>query len=398
MVLVAVAYFPFRMPSDKQFIYDLIEHLPKHIVPAVWTVRADASGVETQATLQQTVSLVHVTRFLHKVNRGENGAYVADIRHGPIRTRIEVGVSMAAGVLGNMGALLRDHNADVVHFVDYPGVLCIALLRKLYPHVRITCAKHTMILNGGKLVDIHHRLIRKAFSLTDKVIPYNKAVMQQLRAIGVGNNRMCLIPWGIPECPRGDERKVKEIRKRYGCTDTDTSLLFVGINRERKKDFLRRIAILNEMLKGLPIKIVFAVRKRLYSDIYRNVSSERVQIVRGPEDFDDLLEAADAVFSPPSKPNAPCMPPLAWIEAMKSATPIITSPHPGVDEIVIDARTGFIFETEAELARVFTQICDKRICRSLGQAAREFVTEKHSIKGIAEKYAQLWMSLLGKGI
>ena len=94
--------------------------------------------------------------------------------------------------------------------------------------------------------------------------------------------------------------------------------------------------------------------------------------------------------------------PVAILEAMAAALPVVATRVSGIPEAVIPGETGELVEPEdvAALAAALAGIlADPARARALGEAGREMLARRFSIDAVARDYLELWQELLqpGKG-
>lgn len=89
--------------------------------------------------------------------------------------------------------------------------------------------------------------------------------------------------------------------------------------------------------------------------------------------------------------------PLAMVEAMLAARPIVATRVGSIPEAIISEKTGILIEKEnvADLATALQQLRDQPHYRfQLGQQARIAATSQWTAKIMAEKYERLWYGLM----
>jgi glycosyltransferase involved in cell wall biosynthesis len=281
------------------------------------------------------------------------------------------------------------HQADVIHFIDNVGPI-LPLIRYMLPTVHISSGKPSARIAFSKGWWFYKQLLNFSYKTSDCVVTYSETCKNSLVSSGIGSGQIRVVPWGIKIPPSLSPARIHEIRTKYGCSAT-RNLLVVGLPRG---DLHEVVAISREISRILPTVFVFAIRPTLYKDSYATLSDEYVKIIKGPEDFHDLLAAADIAFADqPSSPST-SLPPLAWLEAMVRSTPVITRNVPGMEETVKNNVTGFIYEEVTELKEILAKVAGDRIfLEQLQKQSCSYVTQKHNIESIAIQYADIWHRL-----
>jgi glycosyltransferase involved in cell wall biosynthesis len=88
--------------------------------------------------------------------------------------------------------------------------------------------------------------------------------------------------------------------------------------------------------------------------------------------------------------------PLAVIEAMAAAVPVVATAAGGIDELVADGRTGFVSpadDSEALAARIEDVLLDSELARRLGveggRVARERLSVRHMVGELVSLYDEV---------
>jgi glycosyltransferase involved in cell wall biosynthesis len=90
---------------------------------------------------------------------------------------------------------------------------------------------------------------------------------------------------------------------------------------------------------------------------------------------------------------------LCLLEAMASGTPVIASRIGGLPEIVVDGETGFLTppgDVESLQDRLATVLADRRLARSLGDAARSHATDRFTWDACARRCLSAYQRTRGR--
>ena len=162
-------------------------------------------------------------------------------------------------------------------------------------------------------------------------------------------------------------------------------LVFLGrISPEKQPDAAIRIAV----QAGIPLKIAAKVDRvdaEYFATVVRPLLDHPLVEFLGEVDDrhkGELLGQALALLFPIDWPEPFG---LALIEALACGTPVIARPRGSVPEIVRDGRTGFLCETEKDMAAATTRLS------SLNRAAcrREF-EERFSVRAMVDAYERVY--------
>jgi glycosyltransferase involved in cell wall biosynthesis len=136
-----------------------------------------------------------------------------------------------------------------------------------------------------------------------------------------------------------------------------------------------------------------------YGDMLRRMTVElgladRVQFLGWRPDVADVLQAADVVTLPSRAEGLP----LAVLEAMACARPVVATPVGGVPDAVVDEQTGLLIppdDPDRLAAAILRLLRDRSLARRMGAAGRRRVEESFSLDSFASGVAAVYRELLG---
>lgn len=162
-------------------------------------------------------------------------------------------------------------------------------------------------------------------------------------------------------------------------------LVFVGrITPEKGPDRAIRIA----KKAGIPLKIaakVDPVDRKYHEEVIKPMLDDPLIEFLGPVNEKrkcDLMGNALALLLPINWPEPFGM---VFIESLACGTPVLTCNHGSVPELLEDGVTGYIRDTEDELAEVVGQVA--RISR---EGCREYIRRKFDIREMALEYVHAY--------
>ncbi len=182
-------------------------------------------------------------------------------------------------------------------------------------------------------------------------------------------------------------------------------LLYPGTIDERKNvlDLVRAMAIVREALPHARLRVAGRTTNQAY---YRQVQAliaaeqlrENVALV-GLQDAEAMMEeyARSAVVVLASRQETA---PMAVIEAMAAAKPVVATRVGGVPDLVEDGRSGYLVEigdvTSFALRTIeLLQNADLRLW--MGQRARE-LAQRFRLENVASQYRQLYYHVAGRAL
>jgi len=187
--------------------------------------------------------------------------------------------------------------------------------------------------------------------------------------------------------PDNREKYRREIRVRFGMTEKDFVILFVGSGFERKgvKYLLRAVESIPE-----PVTVMIVGRGAVKGE---TMPKRQKIIFCGPQkDIERYYAAADIfVFPTMYEPFG-----NVHLEALASGLPVITTKNSGAAEIIADGEQGFVIDRPEDIASLsekvnyFLQHRDRlaSMSRKARKLAEEFSNDKH-IGKVLELYENI---------
>ncbi len=391
ILFVAISYAPVVLPSDKQFLNDLIAALPEIFVPSVWTLTEAPPGYEVAQIGKKSVPVMSRCRLGHQPISEHGETLKPHPSHNQVRQKSEIALSTIWESRRSLQKIIRMEQPQIIHFDCDIGPI-LGILKNYFPTVLFTCSKPSVRISNSTKWAYYRRMLSYTYRSADKVIAYTDGCQKTLRLAGVPESKVMTIPWGIKKPTPLSPARATDIRQRYGCNHND--LLVVVLPRGGTRFTMDMIQIIKSWDNTIPAKFVFAIRPTRYSPDYDDLSDGNIIVENGPSDFYELLAAADVAFAPQGKQIMTTLPPLAWLEAMVRGLPLITMVNPGVEELVIDGHTGFLYNQPTETEEFLRRLGDEKFRARLSHNAQKLVATYYNIDGIATRYVGMWQALL----
>jgi glycosyltransferase involved in cell wall biosynthesis len=181
-------------------------------------------------------------------------------------------------------------------------------------------------------------------------------------------------------------------------TAGETRILWAGFLQQiGRQDLLRSLALARRVReRRQDVQFTFCLKPECYSDEFKAYEAQGVEIYPGGHSFLNQLQSFDAFLSPVSAVESTPAPPLTWLEAMAAGVPIITTAHPGVDEVIEDGTSGLV---AADYEVLEERLLDPQLGSKL-QAMRHGARNQHSrmyeIESVAARYAAVYHQLLSE--
>jgi glycosyltransferase involved in cell wall biosynthesis len=305
----------------------------------------------------------------------------------------------AFAVIGRMALAARAHGCRVVQAWSFWDEALAVPAGWLTPGVRatISCRQNP----GDELARRHYRAIRAAANgLADAVVCTSAGVRRAVRA------RESFLPRRVVTIPNA-----VDVERFTGATALDRSSLMSDASpdvvllgmlahfkpQKRHDLFLEAFARAHEaaphlraVLAGADLGTERATRRAV-----ARLGLDDVVRFTGPLAAPErLLAAVDAVVLPSDFEGMP----LAVLEAMAAARPVIATRVPGSEEAVVDGRTGLLVpkgDAAALAAAMLALAGDPLRCRRMGRAGQARVVRHFAVPRIAARYAALYARLSG---
>lgn len=285
--------------------------------------------------------------------------------------------------------VMRRRRVDVLHCHEFTmavyGAAAGALLRR---PVVIT-------MHGGRGYEGRRRrrlalrwaVRRSAF--TTAVSPPTREALEKSLRLAPGSVRV------IPNGVRPERGEREPVRRELGLGEDELLVVAVGnLYRVKGHDvLLRALGWIATEHRTVPWRLAIAGRGSEEEEL-RSLSAElgiddRVHLLGFRSDVPDLLAAAD-VFAMSSRSEGL---PMALLEAMFAARPIVASAVGGIPEAVEDDRTGLLVPPDAppELGRALVALMrDRSLAARLGRAARREASRRYGVEAMVDEYERLY--------
>jgi len=285
------------------------------VLHIVWS--GDPSGVTTQ--LAGLVRHAATTSTLsHRVCFLEGRGFVADaLVHERIAFRLDMRRGWSPRSLLRFAHLLRRSSPGVVHF-HVPAFGAIVVASAVAPQASLVWTQHDPgVLRPSVRFDIFYRLLRRRF---DRFVVPTAVTAPALAARGVELSRIATIPYGLTMTPRPPEARWRA----NGATVGTVARLHV----EKRLDlFVDIVAELDK--RGVEATALIVgdgpERERLVKHAHDRGIGGRVSFVGEQQDVADWLDRMDVFVITSDVDTFP----LAPLEAMARAVPVVAMPFPG---------------------------------------------------------------------
>lgn len=262
-----------------------------------------------------------------------------------------------------------------------------------------------VIISTAQNVDVwkkwRHRAIDRVLSFwTDKIISVSEAAREYYhKEVGIPSSKITVIPNAIDTSKFENTGKIDHLYDELGVKKENFVLTCVGRLTEQKGQvyLLDSVALLKDRYPNIRVLLIGEGEnenslRKLCADLHINTM---VHFLGFRNDIAQILKLSDALVLPSIYEGLP----LCVLEAMSAAKPAIVTDAGGNREVVEDKKTGFIVPPRdtvalAEAIKNLITLPDKG--KAIGEKGREIIRNNFSIKTIADRTTELFLSLRNK--
>ena len=204
-----------------------------------------------------------------------------------------------------------------------------------------------------------------------------------------------VIHWGVDtEMFTPTETRNKDLRSRFGCSESDVLLLAVGRLAARKGygSLLQAFALVKSEFSNSKLVIVGRgnLRKRLLNQAHSLGISSSVYIESSMsfEELAELFRNADLTIYPSYYEGQGLIP----LESMSSGTPVVTVNHGPLPEMV-DSEVGALFQMgdiSSMSSTIIKEISNINSLQKKGMVGRERVLQKFTYEIDADRFIKIY--------
>jgi glycosyltransferase involved in cell wall biosynthesis len=294
--------------------------------------------------------------------------------------------------------LCRHLDVRIWHAHDYKSNLLGLLLRPFHPMKLVSTAHGWVTLS--RRARLYYALERSCLPHYDAVISVSDDLAQQVRALGVPEERSYLIFNGIDE--RAFQRRYPAASSplRERCAVPANCLVVGAVGRlspEKGYEILVDAAATLRS-RGVDFEVWIAgqgaLRERLQRQVQRRGLQDRVKLLGFLEDPAELFQALDLFVLSSLREGFPNV----LLEAMASEVPVVATAVGGVPRLVADDLTGLLCpvgDADALATSIERALADPALRARLAQAGRSLVVERYRLSQSMARTRALYDRLLG---
>ncbi|MCS4085633.1 glycosyltransferase involved in cell wall biosynthesis [Salinibacter ruber] len=348
-------------------------------------------------------------------------------RRGP-RLEEDNLLAKIAYVLSAAGFVVYNRQAfDVLYlpYVFFPGFVFILLGTLLGLPVAVRISGQEVAPNRS----LPARLRLWSFQFVDAVAVLNETDRRRVRKLGVDDERIWFIPNGVDveqfsplssasvtaeeprrkRAPNTQEETLTTEQETLWKEDSRMVIGFAGIICRRKGvrellDAYDRIRALDDtsqpvLLLAGPLEGVEEVDPSFIQETVRVAGEydDDVQLLGNVGNMARFYQSLDLFVLPSYREGMPNV----LLEAMSTGLPCVATDIPGVREVISSRADGMLVPPKdvSELATVLSELLqDKTLRDSIGREARKTVADSFSLDAMADRYTDLFVSLVKKEV
>ena len=285
--------------------------------------------------------------------------------------------------------VLRRERPHVVHAHNPTAGAAAALARMIAraPETAIVTTFH-----GVKPHEIGRA--RRALALaSDLTVGVSPTVTETLRTAGLASDRSATVFNGVDVDGTRDGRTV---RRELGVDDAELVVTVARYVEEKNYplllDALAMLVPRRPRLRALFVG-VGPLENALREEVSWRGLDDAVTVTGQRVDAVDIAGAADVVVLPSDREAMP----LALLEAMALARPVVATRVGGITDVVTDGDTGLLVppgDAEAMAAAIGRLLGDPDLRRRLGASARTFTERTATVDAMVAEYARIYVDVV----
>jgi glycosyltransferase involved in cell wall biosynthesis len=296
--------------------------------------------------------------------------------------------------------IVRRHQYDIVHvFQTQLSAFVVSIIGR-WLGKRVVTTNHGAREFGDMAVwedlPMGKRMLATVCDGADVATAVSSEVIAELVEAGFDRKKVVYIPNGVPlTASKGRDRT--SCRRDLGLPPVGFVAVFVGRLAPEKAPEVLLDAWESILREPSSQKLLFVGDGQKRSDLENRIKTRRlgdsVLLSGRVDNVEDYLMAAD-VFVLPSVTEGMS---LALLEAMGAGLPVVASRVSGTVDVIKDGENGLLFDSGDRhgLARCLNALMGSpRLRARLGRQARETVEKEFSFESMADRYYELYRSLL----
>jgi glycosyltransferase involved in cell wall biosynthesis len=287
-----------------------------------------------------------------------------------------------------LARLLRRIDADLLH-AHNDTALFYGGVAAFLGRVALVYTEHDRVFPGRPALRIMN------FALANSargVVAVSEELRRRLATFErIEGNEVRVIPNGVPFAPA--VRSAARVRRSWNVPEDAPVVGVVAGLKPVKNHALLLDAAVGLIPRFPGLVLVFAgdgpLRAELEARARRLGLDDSLRLLGFRSDLSEVYAGLDVVALTSDSEGMP----LALVEAMAAARPVVASRVGGVPEVVVDGVTGIVFpagDREALAGALAGLLADPERRRAMGEAGRRRYEERYTLERMAAAYASLY--------
>ncbi|WP_144011895.1 glycosyltransferase [Geobacter sulfurreducens] len=385
VVLIGNNFKNERSSGDKNFWFEIVKYLSTGLRRlTIISLRPNHSDVDRCIVNNCHVEIHYIAPALLKSVSGSNKSGYPS-RRGPYPRFVAVFDKLlnVRTILAKLRTIKKRHAYDHVHLMDNFGFGNIIIAKYAKSSVSVSA----MAYMGSRFLSFYNFYLKTSYSHSNLVVvPYTKTYKHKLVELGIREDRIEHIQWGVNNCEIQGLRFVANLR-------TVPIILWTGyIQQIMRDDFIYALNIARTAIdRGLKASFFFAFKPESfeptfakYDDPYNGISVQSTTV----DQFVELKQSVAVMYSPLVMRSTILAPPLTWLEMLSLGVPVVTTNVPGASEVLQDGINGYIAKSDEEL--ILKIFCSVGNYKNMAQACIQSARDGYSSINSAHSYLKLW--------
>lgn len=243
------------------------------------------------------------------------------------------------------------------------------------------------------------RIINRMLShITDKIVAVSEEVKKDIiRYDKIEPSKVVVLPNGIDVERFNPKGNFADIRKEFSIKQGAIVVGFIGriVPAKGLQYLIDSIPYVNEEFKNIKLLIIGegSIVARLHEQAKEKKVYDSIIFTGRRRDIPDILSCIDVFVMPSIAEGLP----NALLEAMAMGKPIVATEVGGIPEVMKNGVNGLLVpprDPSALATAMKGLIGNDRLAAQMGDAARDLVLDKFSMRAIAQKWQTLYLSIL----
>lgn len=295
-------------------------------------------------------------------------------------------------------------DCDIIHLLNVTKEIFSTV--RILLRIKAPCISHLYHSPFPLLsyIPFKFRLLLIKLGIFDHILCSNKSLAAYLTKEGLSADRIHYVPYPV-DVKRFKPRNKRKLREAYGfCPDTHV-LSYIG-SIDPNRGFFTLLKAFKEVLNDFPQTLLHVSHPASKEDEHRYMPfyqlihknfGDRV-IIQGPNPLiEDVYSLASVVALPFEQPYWIIDPPVVFLEAMASGTPIVTTPVGSLGEIGKDGQ-NMIFSNPGDsnsLSKALKYALKKQDeAKEIGLNARKTAKSQFSQEVVGETLKKTYRKIL----